>query len=113
MNIPVGIVAFVLAWRLVPKLATHPHRFDIVGVVLSAVALFLIVFGLQEGEKFDWGVIWGPISVWGLIIVGLIVLGLFILQQAKTRSERWYRSSCSATATSRERTSPSPRSASR
>ena len=87
VNIPVGIVAFVLAWRLVPKLATHPHRFDVVGVVLSAVALFLIVFGLQEGEKYDWGVIWGPISVWSLIIVGLVVLGLFILQQAKTRSE--------------------------
>ncbi|WP_295103428.1 MFS transporter, partial [uncultured Microbacterium sp.] len=61
VNIPVGIVAFVLAWRLVPKLQTSAHRFDILGVILSAVALFLIVFGLQEGEKFDWGVIWGPI----------------------------------------------------
>ena len=87
VNIPVGIVAFVLAWRLVPKLQTSPHRFDVLGVILSAVALFLIVFGLQEGEKFDWGVIWGPISVWSLIITGLVVLGLFIVQQARTRSE--------------------------
>ncbi|MEV8250145.1 DHA2 family efflux MFS transporter permease subunit [Microbacterium sp. NPDC076768] len=87
VNIPVGIVAFVLAWILVPKLATHPHRFDVVGVVLSAVALFLIVFGLQEGEKYDWGVIWGPISVWSLIISGVVVLALFIVQQARTRNE--------------------------
>jgi len=87
VNLPVGVIGFVLAWIYVPKLATHPHRFDVLGVVLSAVALFLLVFGLQEGEKFDWGVIWGPISVWGLIIAGLIVLALFIVQQARTRSE--------------------------
>lgn len=87
VNIPVGIVGFILAWIFVPRLETHPHRFDMVGVVLSAIALFLIVFGLQEGEKFNWGIIWGPISVWLLIGTGIVVLGLFIWQQAKTRSE--------------------------
>ncbi|WP_149084290.1 MFS transporter [Microbacterium sp. 1S1] len=87
VNLPVGVVAFVLAWILVPTLKTHPHRFDLVGVVLSALALFLIVFGLQEGEKYDWGTIAGPVSVWGLIIAGVVVLALFIVQQARTRSE--------------------------
>ncbi len=87
INIPVGIVGFVLAMIYVPALSTHPHRFDILGVFLSAIALFLIVFGLQEGQKYDWGVIWGPISVWGLIIVGIVVLGLFVWQQATTKSE--------------------------
>ncbi|GAA5210879.1 DHA2 family efflux MFS transporter permease subunit [Microbacterium kyungheense] len=87
VNLPVGVVGFVLAWILVPKLETHPHRFDLVGVFLSAVGLFLIVFGLQEGETYDWGVIWGPITVWGLIITGVIVMALFIWQQAKTKSE--------------------------
>ena len=87
INIPVGIVAFVLASILVPNLPTHPHRFDIVGVVLSAVGLFLIVFGLQEGEHYDWGVIWGPITVWGMIIAGVVVMGIFIWTQARTKSE--------------------------
>ena len=50
INVPVGIVAFVMAWIFVPHLPTHPHRFDIPGVILSAVGLFLIVFGLQEGD---------------------------------------------------------------
>ncbi|MET0813160.1 MAG: MFS transporter, partial [Microbacterium sp.] len=87
VNLPVGVIAFVAAWILVPRLKTHPHRFDILGVVLSAAAIFLVVFGLQEGEKYDWGVIWGPISVWGLIIAGIVVLALFVLQQWKTKSE--------------------------
>lgn len=87
INLPVGVVGFVLAWILVPKLETHPHKFDLVGVFLSAIGLFLIVFGLQEGETYDWGVVWGPITVWGLIIAGVLVMGLFIWQQAKTKSE--------------------------
>ena len=87
VNLPVGVVGFVLAWRLVPALETHRHRFDLVGVGLSAVALFLLVFGLQEGETYNWGAIWGPISVWSLIIAGLLVLGLFVWQQSRTASE--------------------------
>jgi len=87
INLPVGVVGFVLAWILVPKLETHGHRFDIPGVFLSAIALFLIVFGLQEAEAYDWGVIWGPVSVWSLIITGVVVLALFLWYQARTKNE--------------------------
>lgn len=82
VNIPVGVVAFVLAWRLVPQLETHPHRFDIVGVVLSAIGLFLIVFGLQEGEHYDWAA-----GVWIMIAAGLVVMAIFVWTQARTKSE--------------------------
>ncbi len=82
INLPVGVVGFVLAWILVPKLETHPHHFDIVGVVLSAAALFLIVFGLQEGEAYDWAG-W----VWVMIVAGVVILAGFLWQQARTRSE--------------------------
>jgi len=87
INLPIGVIGLVLAWFLVPKLATHPHRFDTVGMLLSAAAMFLIVFGLQEGEHYAWGVIWGPITVWGVVIAGLVLLGLFVWQQATTKSE--------------------------
>lgn len=82
INVPVGIVAFVLAWRLVPKLPTSPHRFDIPGVFLSALALFLIVFGLQEGEHFDWAP-W----VWGMVVTGVVVLAVFVWTQRRTTRE--------------------------
>ncbi|MET3719094.1 MULTISPECIES: DHA2 family efflux MFS transporter permease subunit [unclassified Arthrobacter] len=87
INVPVGIVGFILAWRLVPSLATHPHKFDLPGVLLSAVGLFLLVFGIQEGETYNWGTIAGPISVWGLIIAGLVVLAGFIVWQRLNKGE--------------------------
>ncbi|MDP4960468.1 MAG: MFS transporter, partial [Mycobacterium sp.] len=54
VNVPVGIVGLVLAVWLIPDLPTHPHRFDVLGVVLSGAGLFLIVFGLQEGQAYRW-----------------------------------------------------------
>lgn len=88
INVPVGIVAFILAMRLVPKLPTHTHAFDIVGVVLSAAGMFLVVFGIQEGGTYNWGTIGGgPFSVWGLIITGVVVLIGFVVWQAFNKKE--------------------------
>jgi len=87
INVPIGVVGFILALRNVPALSTHPHRFDIPGVLLSAVGLFLLVFGIQEGETYNWGTISGPISVWGLIIAGLVVLAAFVAWQRFNKGE--------------------------
>jgi EmrB/QacA subfamily drug resistance transporter len=87
INVPVGVVAFVLAMRLVPELPTSVHRFDWLGVALSAVGMFLLVFGIQEGQTYDWGTIAGPISVWSLIIAGIVVLALFVFWQARNKAE--------------------------
>ncbi|TDO43255.1 EmrB/QacA subfamily drug resistance transporter [Kribbella sp. VKM Ac-2527] len=87
VNAPVGVVGFVLAMRLVPDLPTHEHKFDLLGVALSTIGLFCLVFGIQEGQKYDWGQISGPLSVWSLIIAGLVVIALFLLWQARTKSE--------------------------
>jgi EmrB/QacA subfamily drug resistance transporter len=81
INVPVGIAGFILALRFVPDLSTHPHKFDIPGVLLSAAGLFLLVFGIQEGETYNWGTITGPITVWGLIIAGIVVLAAFVVWQ--------------------------------
>lgn len=87
INVPVGIVGFVLAMRLVPVLTTHKHTFDWLGVALSGIGVFLVVFGLQEGEKYDWGQITGVISVPLLIAVGLVVFATFIWWQSRIKAE--------------------------
>jgi EmrB/QacA subfamily drug resistance transporter len=87
VNLPVGILAFVLAWRLVPRLETHQHRFDWLGVALSGLGMFLLVFGIQEGHQYDWSTITGVVTVPRLIAAGVVVFGLFILWQAVNKAE--------------------------
>jgi len=87
INVPVGIVGFILAWRLVPVLPTHTHSFDWLGVALSGSGVFLVVFGIQEGEKYDWGTISGIISVPVLIALGVLVFGAFVWWQGRIRKE--------------------------
>lgn len=87
INVPVGIAGLVAAWRLVPDLETRGHSFDWVGVVLSAVGLFAVVFAVQEGERYDWGTITGPLSVPLLVVVGLVVLAAFVWWQSRVRPE--------------------------
>jgi EmrB/QacA subfamily drug resistance transporter len=87
INVPVGLVGLVLAARLVPRLETHSHSFDLVGVALSSVGMFCLVFGIQEGETYDWGTIIGFISVPLLIGTGLVVLGIFVWWQSRVRTE--------------------------
>jgi MFS-type transporter involved in bile tolerance (Atg22 family) len=69
-------------WRLIPTLETHPHRFDMLGVVLSGVGLFLIVFGLQEGQTHDWQT-W----IWVMIGGGLALMAAFVYWQSVNTRE--------------------------
>ena len=87
VNVPVGIIAIWRVLAKVPELPRHSHSFDWLGVGLSAVAMFALVFGIQEGNTHDWGPFIGPIGSWHLIIGGVVLLGLFIWWQAANRAE--------------------------
>jgi len=87
INVPIGLVGLVLAWRLVPVLETHSHSFDWIGVALSALGMFLLTFGIQEGETYDWGHIAGIVSVPALIVLGVVVLAAFVASQNRIRRE--------------------------
>lgn len=82
INVPVGVIGLVLAALLVPRVERHDHRFDWVGVALSAVGLTVLVFGIQEGQTYRWAA-W----IWWLIAAGVAVMGVFVLWQARTRTE--------------------------
>ena len=81
INIPIGAAGYVAAHRLVPDLEQHPHRFDWLGVALSGIGLFCIVFGLQEASTHDWGAIAGPVSVGSLLVAGVCFLAAFVVWQ--------------------------------
>jgi len=82
VNVPIGIIGIALAVWLVPVLPTHPHRFDILGVLLSGAGLFLIVFGLQEGQTHDWQP-W----IWAMIVGGAAAMAVFVYWQSVNRHE--------------------------
>ncbi|NUS42378.1 MAG: DHA2 family efflux MFS transporter permease subunit [Mycobacteriaceae bacterium] len=79
VNVPVGVAAFLLAAWLVPALPTHDHKFDLVDVLLSAVGMTLLVFGIQEGNTRHWA--WW---IWAMIGAGLVVLAVFGFHQSRT-----------------------------
>jgi EmrB/QacA subfamily drug resistance transporter len=63
VNVPIGVVGLGLAAWLIPVLPTDRRRFDVLSVLLSGAGMFLIVFGLQEGQSHDWAPwIWATIA---------------------------------------------------
>ena len=79
---PIGVVGLALAVWLIPVLPTHRHRFDVLGVLLSGIAMFLVVFGLQEGQSHHWSP-W----IWGTIAGGVAMMGVFVYWQSVNKHE--------------------------
>lgn len=77
VNVPIGVLGVAVAMRLLPELPRHPQRLDVLGVVLSAVGMFLVVFALQEGQAHAW-THW----VWGLMALGVGVMAAFLCWQS-------------------------------
>ena len=89
VNLPVGIVALVMATIVMPNIKLNRrHRLDLGGVVLSTAALFLITFGLIEGQSYHWGKVWGPVTIVEIIVAGTVLLAVFLwLQYAERNGE--------------------------
>jgi EmrB/QacA subfamily drug resistance transporter len=82
VNVPVGIAGLALAVWLVPELPTQAHGFDLVGVALSGMGMFLIVFGLQQGQSAHWQP-W----IWALIVAGIGLMTAFVYWQSLNTRE--------------------------
>ncbi|TMD10232.1 MAG: MFS transporter, partial [Chloroflexi bacterium] len=87
-----GIVAFILGVWLLPGIRLgREQNLDPIGVLLASGALFAVVFGLIEGQRYHWGTFtdvasfdatgghWGLFSIPALFIAGAILLVLFVL----------------------------------
>src|SRR5450759_3265364 len=81
VNVPIGIAALVATFIIVPDLRPgRRHGWDIVGVILATAGLFGVVFGLIEGERFNWGEIGSyVITIPEVIGTGAVLLVLFVI----------------------------------
>ncbi|MGV0873412.1 DHA2 family efflux MFS transporter permease subunit [Mycolicibacterium sp. XJ879] len=82
VNVPVGVFGIVLAARLVPELPTNKQPFDVPGVLLSGIGMFMIVYALQEGQAHEWAP-W----VWGAIAGGVGFMAAFLIWQSVNTAE--------------------------
>jgi EmrB/QacA subfamily drug resistance transporter len=82
VNVPVGIIGLALAVWLIPVLPTSTHDFDLIGVVLSGIGMFMLVFALQEGQSHHWAP-W----IWGTLAGGIGFLAAFVIWQSVNTNE--------------------------
>jgi EmrB/QacA subfamily drug resistance transporter len=82
VNVPIGIIGLALAVWLIPVLPTQKHRFDLLGVVLSGIGMFMMVFALQEGQSHHWAP-W----IWGTLAGGIGFIAAFLIWQSVNRNE--------------------------
>ncbi len=88
VNVPVGLVGIVLTLVLVPDWQPrHLHSFDVPGILLSGAGLCLLVFGIQNGQHYDWGTVAGSVTITEIIAAGLVLLVAFVVWQRFNRNE--------------------------
>ncbi|HTF09801.1 MAG TPA: MFS transporter [Asanoa sp.] len=82
VNVPIGIIGLALAVWLIPVLPIQKHGFDLLGVLLSGIGMFMIVFALQEGQSHHWAP-W----IWGTLAGGIGFTAAFLVWQSVNRNE--------------------------
>lgn len=81
VNLPVGILAMIWAWRILPETPRGAgQRFDPVGAALSGLALFALLVALSQGDS--WG--WASAPVLGLIVLAAVLGLTFMLAERRS-----------------------------
>ncbi|MBI4923139.1 MAG: DHA2 family efflux MFS transporter permease subunit [Devosia nanyangense] len=79
VNVPVGILAVVLGWFIIPRPPGHPDlKNDFVGIGLFAASMVALVYPLIEGRSYGW-----PAWSWGLMALSAVGLALFVLWERR------------------------------
>ncbi len=75
VNLPVGLVAFIAAWRIIPHTESgEAGRLDVVGLALLSTASSALVYGLSQlGTNSS---LTAPIVVWPTV-AGIVLAGVF------------------------------------
>jgi EmrB/QacA subfamily drug resistance transporter len=83
INVPVGLVALVLAARLLEESRAEAQKLDLAGAILSAIALSFLLYPLIQGRELGW-------PAWMLTMLVLSVPAMLLFadhQRLKTRTE--------------------------
>ena len=84
VNVPVGIVAAILAWRYVreSRAIVRPGSFDVAGAVSVTAGLIVLVYAIVKAQEFGWG----SARTLGLGAVAVVLLGAFVLIERRSKA---------------------------
>src|SRR5947208_6938302 len=82
VNLPIGILCWMLMARFMPKTQTHQRRFDMFGFALLALALAGLQLFLDRGEQNDWLSSWEIRLEFGLAIAAT---WMFVVHMATSK----------------------------
>ena len=73
VNVPIGLVTFVMSLRLLPRTPPSEHRFDLTSAVLSAVAFAFLIAGIN-GVGHGEARIFIAVELIGAVCVGYVLV---------------------------------------
>ncbi|MGC0421450.1 DHA2 family efflux MFS transporter permease subunit [Embleya sp. AB8] len=81
VNVPLGVLALVVAWRVLPASARAARRgrIDVFGALLATCGLTSAVYGTMESVPKGWS---AP-AVWGPLAGGLVLFAIFLIHQGR------------------------------
>ncbi|MGM5629482.1 DHA2 family efflux MFS transporter permease subunit [Apibacter raozihei] len=80
INLPIGILGIVLAWKIVPNYKRLKGPFDFKGLFLFSIGLVLLSLSLEfAGDGLA-----GGISIFLLFILGIILLRIYVYYSKRT-----------------------------
>ncbi|MCW2523728.1 MAG: major facilitator superfamily 1 [Frankiales bacterium] len=81
INVPVGLLALLLAGRSIPESHGLRSRLDLTGTALVTTSLVAIVLPLVEGQQHGW-----PLWTWVSLGAAPLLLAVFLVHQLARRS---------------------------
>ena len=84
VNVPVGVVAFVLSLRLVPESRDeHAHRsYDVAGAVSVTGGLMALVYAIVDAQSAGWG----SAKTIGFFVLAAVLLAAFVVIELRAKS---------------------------
>jgi EmrB/QacA subfamily drug resistance transporter len=83
VNLPVGVVAFLLSRRLVPESRDeHAHRYDLAGAVTVTGGLMALVYAIVDAQSAGWG----SARTIGFFVLAAVLLAAFVVIESRAKS---------------------------
>ena len=81
INVPIGLIAALVARRLLAESEQHHGELDIPGALTGTLGLLGIVFGLTQAGKQDYG--WDHPSTIVSLVLGVVLLAIFAVVETR------------------------------